>query len=324
MATNRTYKNDTAVIFAEISDEIGHPVPCNSVTWDFIYPSGRQVTVDQVPITPVSGQIIVLKVPLTIGSNPYAQWSVLQYDGVNWNQLNPSASSTLDNNEGTLVFPGSVILEAGLYRGRAQFTLTDGTTKSSIVTFEVIDPLEIEAAATDDSIQWVVDHAYLKLEDLFDSELGGPWLSDKTLKSFSKDKMSHLLPDALYYINNDTQPVTSFSEIDFPLAQHKSLLAQGLLVETIYHLMRSYVEQPQPVGQAITYFDRRDYLTRWSTVLQSEEKKLQSWIDIFKLQYTGFGSSALLVGGYASSLSRTPAAYRTRYPKFITPYRALF
>jgi hypothetical protein len=163
----------------------------------------------------------------------------------------------------------------------------------------------------------------MKLEDLFDSELGGPWLSDKTMKNFSRDKMARLVPDALYYVNNEGQPVTGFDETSFPLAQHKALLAQALLVETIYHLMRSYVEQPLPSGQPITYFDRRDYLTRWGTVLGLEEQKLIKQLDIFKLQYMNFGSGALLVGGYASSLFRTPAAYRTRYPKYVMPYRSL-
>lgn len=247
-------------------------------------------------------------------------WTIVKPDNTN---LVSSVTSLLTGNEVVGVIPGTDIDQVGLWRARAKFDLDDGTTRSVLINFEVLDPLAPIAADTDNTLDWVLDHAWMKLEDLFDSELGGPYLDDRTIKNFSRDKMARFVPDALYYINNDSQPVTSFDSTNFPLSQHKSLLAQGVLVESIYQLMRSYVEQPNPVGQAITYFDRRDYLQRWQSVLTLEEQKLQKLIDIFKLQYLGFGSSAILIGGYASSLVRTPAAYRTRYPRYVMPYRAI-
>lgn len=250
-------------------------------------------------------------------------WQIQKPDGV----LVSGGPTTLTPEQAEVTIADTNTTIPGLYYLSAQFTLSNGQKRSAeLRTYEVLDPFAetsvSSSTATDEDK--TVDRAWMKLEDLFDSDLGGPWLRDRTVKSFNKGKMRRLIPDAIYYINNVDQPVTAFDETSFPYTGHSPLLSQALLVESIYHLMRSYVEQPQPVGQAITYFDRRDYLTRWSTVLQGEEKKLQDWLAIFKLQYTNFGSSALLVGGYASSLARTPAAYRTRYPKFITPYRALF
>jgi len=247
-------------------------------------------------------------------------WTIVKPDGTT---LATTVGTILLGNDVTGVVPGTDIDQTGLWRARAKFDLDDGTTRSVLINFEVIDPLEPIAQPTDNTTAWVVDHAWMKLEDLFDSELGGPWLDDRSTRDSIKSKLPRFLPDAMYYINNDSQPVTSFDETSFPYQQHKALLAQGLLVEAIYQLMRSYVEQPQPVGQSITYFDRRDYLQRWQSVLTLEEQKLQKLVDIFKLQYMNFGSSAILVGGYASSLVRTPAAYRTRYPRYVMPYRAL-
>jgi hypothetical protein len=247
-------------------------------------------------------------------------WAVVKPDGTT---LASTVSTILTGNDVTGIISGPDIDQVGLWRARAKFDLDDGTTRSVLINFEVVDPLAPIAQPGDNTLAWVIDHAWMKLEDLFDSELGGPYLDDRTMKNFSRDKLLQFVPDALYVINNDSQPVTTFDDTTFPLQQHKALLAQGVLVESIYQLMRSYVEQPNPVGQAITYFDRRDYLQRWQSVLTLEEQKFQKLIDIFKLQYLGFGSSAILIGGYASSLVRTPAAYRSRYPRYVMPYRAI-
>jgi hypothetical protein len=327
---DRIFINDSAVLEASVYADPGEPVVSVVDTlWYVVTPNGTNLLVDTTPLAPVAGQKVINRAALTpnpvTGSGTLPQWTLIQYDGAAWSTIVPAPAfaSYIDGNDATGVVHASAIDQTGLWRTRCRFTLDDGTTRSSLVNFEVVDPLAPLVPADSNSLDWVVDHAYMKLEDLFDSELGGPWLADKTMKNFSRDKMARLVPDALYYVNNEGQPVTSFNETTFPLQAHKALLAQALLVETIYHLMRSYVEQPQPTGQAITYFDRRDYLTRWGTVLGLEEAKLIKQLDIFKLQYMGFGSSALLVGGYASSLFRTPAAYRTRYPKYVMPYRSL-
>jgi hypothetical protein len=310
--SDKIFIQDSAVLEASIDfDDPDVGATATGVDWLVVRPDNSNLIVPSFPAAPVVGERV-------INGNNLFEWN-----GSAWQNLGSSFLNILIGNDATGVIPGDAIDQVGLWRARARFVLDDGTTRSSLVNFEVFDPLAPVVAAGDSTLDWVVDHAWMKLEDLFDSEFGGPWLSDRTMKNFSKEKMIRLVPDALYYINNDSQPVTSFDETSFPLTQHKSLLAQGLLVESIYHLIRSYVEQPLPAGQTITYFDRRDYLQRWQQVLQTEEQKLQKLIDIFKLQFLGFGSSAILVGGYASSLVRTPQAYRTRYPRYVMPYRSL-
>lgn len=192
----------------------------------------------------------------------------------------------------------------------AQRTLTSQTT--------VYDPSILNAPANTTPTR-IVDHAWMKLEDLFDSELGGPWLTDQTLKSFNKDKLALFLPDALYLVNNEFQPITTFNEENWP-EEHIPLASQALMVEGIYHLVRSYVEQPLPSGGTLNWYDRRDYVTRWQAVLTKEEQKLMQLADKFKLQYTGFGATSIIVGGYATPITRMSRFWRTRYPRYIGPW----
>jgi hypothetical protein len=194
--------------------------------------------------------------------------------------------------------------------------LADTTHKSYASNFEVVDPLVVLASS---GIDTAVDHTMVKLEDLFDSDLGGPWLKDETKKAFDRRKLVALLPDALYMINNGYQPTTSFDETNFP-TNHYPLVSQALLVEVIFHLIRSYTEQPLPSGGNISWFDRRDYMQRWQSVLEKEAERLTQYIDIFKMEYTGFGATAVLVGGYATPITRMSRYWRMRNPKYIGPW----
>jgi hypothetical protein len=204
----------------------------------------------------------------------------------------------------------------GLYYTNVQFTLEDGTKHSVPGSFEIVDPMESSSAATDpNSADAAVDHAWMKLEDLFDSSLGGPYMRDRTLAQFDREKMKRLLPDAIYTINNTYQPATSYDPTSFPYDIHLPLVSQAVLTQSIRHLMRSYVEQPNPLGGAqIGYFDRRDYLNRWQQILFIEEKQLNDWLDLFKRDLMGFGQTSTLVGGYASFYGRYPRYMRGRYP----------
>jgi hypothetical protein len=117
------------------------------------------------------------------------------------------------NNEVTFAFPGSLTEQVGLYKLRAKFTTNQGIIKSDRIWFEAQDPLE-RASATPVGI--AVDMAWVKLEDLFDSELGGPHLRDRTLANFDKDKMAKLMSSALYNIGATMSPVQTYTDDTFP------------------------------------------------------------------------------------------------------------
>jgi hypothetical protein len=319
MPRDRVYKNDTVTVQTELfeEDEIT-PVNPVDVTWDFVRPDGRHLTVSSLPSVPVTVEAIILTASTTVGLTSYPPFTVLQYDGTTWNEVTPAAVSILLDNEATLSIPSACTSLEGPYRGLARFTLEDGSIQSQpMPVFEVVDPLAVPDAAT--GIDIPVERAWMKLEDLFDSELGGPWLSDKTFAHFDQNKLKRLLPDALYLINNGIQPTTSFDDLNFPSA-HYPLVTQALLIEGIYHLIRSYVEQPLPAGSNISYFDRRDYLARWQSVLEKEENKFTQLVDIFKLEYTGFGATSILVGGYGTPLTRMSRYWRMRLPRWIGPW----
>lgn len=267
------------------------------------------------------------------GDSAIIEANLFDEDGVNflpastvsWKIRKPNAEIAQGGpdpvSESTAVIAFSETNLPGSYHAQVTFDLSDTTKRSTVLSFEVIDPLETTThdpaqSGTDvDDIEVTVDRAWMKLEDLFDSDLGGPHLRDRTLAIFDREKMKRLLPDAFYNINNYYQPATGYDETTFPYTGHGPLLSQALLVESIMHLMRSYVEQPAPVGAGTpTYFDRRDYLNRWGLILQGETRKLEMWLDLFKRGEMGFGQSSLLVGGYASYTNRVPRYMRGRYP----------
>lgn len=255
-----------------------------------------------------------------IEANLYAEdgVSTLPSTTVAWQVRKPDGNtvsggpSVLDQTAAAIAFTDTTL--PGAYASQVTFTLADGSKRSTTLSFEVVDPLETTSQSTT-PVENVVDRAWMKLEDLFDSELGGPHLRDRTLQNFDRTKMMRFLPDALYNINNYYTPATGFDDVTFPYEAHSPLLAQALLVESLYHLTRSYVEQPTPVGTGTpTYFDRRDYMQRWQTVLGLEEKRMDMWLDLFKREQMGFGSSSLLVGGYSSYSTRYPRYMRGKYP----------
>lgn len=312
---DRIYTGDSAFIESALQDEEGEgEVPVSSAIIQIAAPSGNQLIVAGLPTTPVAGQ----RVMLTAAAGGFAANDIVEYNGTVWNKIGEGTPIVIDS-ENTALFNLSPLLtqEAGLYNYRVQFTTPNDTTHSSIGSFEARDPF---ASSNPTGIDLIVDRAYRKLEDLFDSELGGPWLQDKTVKSFDREKMAFLLEDALYLVNNGYQPITEFTTDNFP-EPHYPLLSQALLVESIYHLIRSYVEQPLPTGANISYFDRRDYMARWQSVLEKEEARLMARIDTFKLEYTGFGASAVLVGGYNNPMLRLSKVWRTRHPRYIGPWR---
>jgi hypothetical protein len=222
--------------------------------------------------------------------------------------------------EGAIETDGSGFLrwtstsQSGMYLVRAQFALGSGERRSVYLNFQVEDPFDPTPLTPD---QVIADRVWLKLEDAFDSESGGPWLRDMTLRYFDKRKIPEFISDALTEINL-APPMTQATIIDFTMAPNievtettsisqvtdtdQSVLVQGVLLAVIRHLMRSYVEQPAPQGAQVVYEDRRDYLQRWQLIYEMEKERYERWLALWKRQFLNLGHSALLTSSKAGRL----------------------
>lgn len=217
-----------------------------------------------------------------------------------------------DDGAGTLLWEDTE--QTGLYLWVAQFTFDTGAKTSYRNEFRVDDPLELPPQTRRSKI---VDDVWLRLEDCFDSDIGGPWLRDMTLSWFEPSKIERFIDEGLVYINN-WPPLTNFTLADFttPIADpdpalppgskqddpDRILIVQATLIATIKHLMRSYVEQPLPQGANIVWQSKRDYLERWNTILQIEMAFFHDIVALWKRQFYNYGKSALLVGNKAGRL----------------------
>lgn len=213
-----------------------------------------------------------------------------------------------DDGSGYLVFNDTDRI--GHHTGVATFTLSDGTIKSTRTDFEVFDPFEV----VDTQTRIIADGVWTKLEDCFDAENEGPWIQDMTLNFFHEEKMEKFIAEALFDINYQNPPTdvgidsfvtsTNFINTNYPL------LVQGVFVQVLRHVMRSYVEQPLPTGAQIAYQDRRDYLTRWQGMYELELAQYMRWLALWKRGFLQLGHSRLLVSAKAGRL--IPAPMRAR------------
>ena len=210
------------------------------------------------------------------------------------------------------------------------FTLTwtyalSGTTESSEIAVQV-GQFSPEYAALSDDMKGIVEQGWNRFEDLFDSPLGGPNLQVYAQSHFNRGRIAQLLRFAVGRLNTAAQPYQTYT-LDgdggaaFPIAAWGALLEQALYVEILKHLRRSYVEQPLLQGGEVTRHDRRDYMDRWSQVLQDEQTQLKEQLDVFKIRAMGLGRPAVLVSGGA--YGRAPSGVRymgTRgRPRFYRP-----
>lgn len=152
----------------------------------------------------------------------------------------------------------------------------------------------------DEGFKEIVENTYLRFADLFDSPYGGPHLQVYFQSRFGRGRMAQLLQIAVNRLNTVAQPHQTYSldaSNPFPYAQWGGLLEHACYVETIKHLIRSYVEQPEAQGVAVARLDRRDYMSRWQSVLSMEEADLKAELDVFKISSMGLGRSHALVSG---------------------------
>lgn len=191
--------------------------------------------------------------------------------------------------------------EIGQYIVQAQFTLTSGEIRSKMLNFAVVDPFNPPTPSETDLI---IDQVQLRLEDVFDSIEGGPWLRDQTNAHFDYSKIADFIPEALLDINVEMPP-TNVTLDYFTMTTtdgngnvlpnpNAPLLVKAVLVLTIRHLMRSYVEQPMPQGGQIVWEDRTRYTQAWQGVYQIEYQDFIQKLRLWKRTFLNLGQSALL------------------------------
>lgn len=236
---------------------------------------------------------------------------------------------TITTASGTVTTDGAGYLQynstsqLGVYGWSAKFTFTTGEIRSVTGTFKIVGPFD---EITGTYVEQIADEVWFRLEDMFDSDEGGPWLRDMTLKYFEPSKIERFIAPALMQVNQ-VQPITEF-DLGYFLVQvpntdpllagttqaspDQYIIVWATLIEVIKHLIRSYVEQPDVRGANVVFEDRRDYLQRWQSVLQMEQAAFDKALLLWKRRFIGFGHSALLVHSKAGRVYRGGTNWRTR------------
>lgn len=168
----------------------------------------------------------------------------------------------------------------------------------------------------------VIESVMWRFADLFDSPLGGPHLQVYFQTRWSRGRAAQMLQAAVGKLNSIAQPHMTYT-IDeatgpFPYQSWGPLLEQGLYIEVIKHLIRSYVEQPLADGVTVPRLDRRDYMNRWKEVLDMEMADYTAAMEVFKIANMGLGRPRVLVSGgvygnFGPTRSSHSAAARPRY-----------
>lgn len=223
-----------------------------------------------------------------------------------------AAPGTVDGDgSASCVIPPSVNSAVGNYKGRAVFTYTEGGhTLQRSVPFEyaVVDPLETPAAEPHDE---VVDAAWDWFLDCFDSSTGTPWLRDMSMAYFDRERIARFIPDVILEINS-VFPQTSWTQDTYVYdgGDSSAILSLGLVLATIRHLMRSYVEQPNAVGAQVAFHDRQQYQQRWQQMYEVEKERFDRLLVLFKGRAFDVSRSSLLLGSKAGRLMQ--GTQRTR------------
>lgn len=243
-----------------------------------------------------------LRAYLTVNGQPITADQILS---VNFTVQKPDATS--QTVQGTIESDGAGFYRwtdtslIGQYVVQAQFALATGEVRSKMLNFAVYDPFN---PPTPSEVDLIVDEVQLRLEDIFDSIEGGPWLRDQTNAQFDYSKVAAFIPEAMLDINVEMPP-TNVTLDYFTMTttdQHGNviqnpnapLLVKAVLVLTIRHLMRSYTEQPVPQGGQIVWEDRTRYAQAWQAVYQIEHQDFEQKLRLWKRTFLNLGHSALL------------------------------
>jgi hypothetical protein len=147
----------------------------------------------------------------------------------------------------------------------------------------------------------LIESTYVRFADLIDSPLGGPHAGTYLQSAFDRERIAQLLHIAMSKLNIISSPHATYTIMEpdptFPLSEWGGLLSQMLYIETIRHLRRIYVEQPETLGVNLARLDRRDYLIRWQTLQQEAQEELDTYIDSYRMAHMDLGGGVLTVAG---------------------------
>lgn len=226
--------------------------------------------------------------------------------------IDAEAGTVAGDGHGSYIVPGATNAVQGNYLGKATFVYEEGAdtlTRSVPFEYTIEDPFErTNNGGPEDE---AVALAWQKLESCFDSELGGPWLRDMTKARFDHSTVRNLIGEAMLEINH-IQPITSFTVASFPYTTNdgNAIMAQGLLVATIRHLMRSYTEQPDVTNSPVAFFDRKRYQQAWSVIYQIELERFQKWLELWKRQFIDMSGAKLIISSRAGRNMQGSMRYR--------------
>lgn len=159
-----------------------------------------------------------------------------------------------------------------------------------------------------DEAKGIVDAACAWFGDAFDNSMFGPFVEEFT--GFSKDRMAQLVEPAL----GDVLTYVGIQGLNFTVANYpykmsiaKRCLSLAMTVEVIRHLMRSYVEIPDTSRVGTNDLVRRDYLSRWGSLLndyigQLEDAAQQLGAELF-VQDAAAGRYLKTLIDYPSAMS---------------------
>lgn len=123
----RIFSGDTAVITSALleEDEV-NLIPITAAEITVVDPTGRDLIVTDFPASPTVGDRVGLSAPLS----PFPAWSIIEWGGVNWNQVDSMPLPQIEDNTLSFGLSGSLTELPGLYQTRVKFTTVDGFKKS--------------------------------------------------------------------------------------------------------------------------------------------------------------------------------------------------
>lgn len=277
---------------------------------------GERQFVSQYGTDPV-GIIIRKAGVLTDADGNAVQVKMTSLDGVTV-IFDRAATHTGDGTYETILAPAET-QRPGLYLLRFDYAI-DGAPEFFQGVLEVGEASPAYDAL-DIGMRGIVESAWIRFADLFDSPDGGPHLQVYFQSRFTRGRMAQLLQVALDKLNTIAQPHTTYSleqQNQFPFAQWGGVLDMALYIEAIKHLIRSYTEQPSVEGVTTARLDRRDYMERWMRVLEIEQREFDRMLENFKMSHMGLGRPRVLVSGgvygnYGPTRLPGVAAARPRY-----------